>query len=147
MSVLETNAPPSEPLREGVVIQVNKGGLIFLEDSKSRQKYVLTLDKLAGYRGETLRETGLRPGSRLRFMAADDSIEYAEITDDSQKNATSTLTVPEVAQSLRVSEKTVYKLIKQGSLPSIRVGRLMRIPDTALKLFLSAGAGSNEPKL
>ena len=33
------------------------------------------------------------------------------------------LTVPEVAEILRVCTKTVYKLIKEGSIPHVKIGR------------------------
>lgn len=36
------------------------------------------------------------------------------------------LTVPEVARLLRVTTKTVYKLVHAGQLRSFRVGRVMR---------------------
>lgn len=36
------------------------------------------------------------------------------------------LTVPEVAEYLRVNPKTVYQLIQRGDLASFRVGRVLR---------------------
>ncbi len=46
------------------------------------------------------------------------------------------LTVPEVAAELRVSRMTVYRLIKGGDLPSIRIGRNIRVPENALDTFV-----------
>lgn len=37
------------------------------------------------------------------------------------------LTVGEVAQQMRVSKMTVYRLIKSGQLPAIRVGKNYRL--------------------
>lgn len=37
------------------------------------------------------------------------------------------LTVKEVADRLRVSKMTVYRLIQDGSLPAVRLGRSFRI--------------------
>ena len=42
------------------------------------------------------------------------------------------LTVPEVAEILRVCTKTVYKLIKDSDIPSVKVGREIRISKARL---------------
>lgn len=42
------------------------------------------------------------------------------------------LTVAEVAQLLRVSKMTVYRLVHAGELPAVRFGRSFRVPETAL---------------
>ena len=49
------------------------------------------------------------------------------------------LTVAEVAEVLRVSNMTVYRLIKAGELPALRVGKNYRIREDELEAFLSAG--------
>lgn len=46
------------------------------------------------------------------------------------------LTVTEVAEILRVSTKTVYKLIKEKSLPAVKVGRENRIAKSQLIDYL-----------
>lgn len=46
------------------------------------------------------------------------------------------LTVPEVAGRLRVSRMTVYRLVHDGTIPSIRVGRGFRINPIDLDVFL-----------
>jgi excisionase family DNA binding protein len=46
------------------------------------------------------------------------------------------LTVAEVARQLRVSNMTVYRLIKAGSMGAVRVGRGYRIPDGDLRKYL-----------
>ena len=48
----------------------------------------------------------------------------------------SALTADETAQILRVSTKTIYHLIKEGSLPAIKVGRGYRIAKSVLIDFL-----------
>ena len=48
------------------------------------------------------------------------------------------LTVGEVAGLMRVSNMTVYRLIKSGQLPAIRVGKNYRIRGADLVAFLSA---------
>ena len=49
------------------------------------------------------------------------------------------LTVAEVADLLRVSNMTVYRLIKAGQLGAIRVGKNYRIPQDDLDAYLEEG--------
>jgi len=42
------------------------------------------------------------------------------------------LTVAEVAETMRVSTMTVYRLVHAGELPAIRFGRSFRIPESAV---------------
>lgn len=46
------------------------------------------------------------------------------------------LTVAEVAELLRVSTMTVYRLIRSGELPAVRVGRNYRVRRGALDTYL-----------
>ena len=48
------------------------------------------------------------------------------------------LTVREVAETMRVSNMTVYRLIRAGDLPAIRVGKHFRIRDHELNDYLDA---------
>lgn len=48
------------------------------------------------------------------------------------------LTVREVADAMRVSQMTVYRLIKSGELPAIRVGRNFRIRESELDRYFDA---------
>ena len=50
------------------------------------------------------------------------------------------LTVAEVAERLRVSTMTVYRLIQRGELAALRIGRSYRIEPSALDAYLSAGS-------
>lgn len=47
------------------------------------------------------------------------------------------LTVNEVADLLRVSRMTVYRLIKEGSMPALRVGRSYRLREDDVDDYLS----------
>lgn len=49
------------------------------------------------------------------------------------------LTVAEVADLLRVSNMTVYRLIKAGQIGAIRVGKNYRIPQADLDEYLEMG--------
>lgn len=46
------------------------------------------------------------------------------------------LTVAEVASAMRVSNMTVYRLIKGGELPAVRVGKSYRLRESDLQRFL-----------
>jgi excisionase family DNA binding protein len=48
------------------------------------------------------------------------------------------LTVAEVAAQLRVSTMTIYRLIRSGELPAVRVGRNYRVRADELELYLQA---------
>lgn len=48
------------------------------------------------------------------------------------------LTVQEVADMLRVSSMTVYRLIKAGELAAVRVGRSFRVRDTDVDAYLAS---------
>lgn len=47
------------------------------------------------------------------------------------------LTVSEVGDAMRVSSMTVYRLIKTGELPAVRVGKNYRIRQRDLESFLN----------
>lgn len=42
------------------------------------------------------------------------------------------LTVAEVAEVMRVSKMTVYRLVHAGELPAVRFGRSYRVPESAV---------------
>jgi excisionase family DNA binding protein len=46
------------------------------------------------------------------------------------------LTVAEVAAMMRVSKMTVYRLVHNGELPAVRVGRSFRVPEEAVHEYL-----------
>ena len=46
------------------------------------------------------------------------------------------LTVAEVAEMMRVSKMTVYRLVHSGELPAVRVGRSFRVPQKAVHDYL-----------
>lgn len=47
------------------------------------------------------------------------------------------LTVTEVARLLRISRGTAYEAVRTGQLPSIRFGRVIRVPRHALECLLA----------
>ena len=48
------------------------------------------------------------------------------------------LTVREVADTMRVSTMTVYRLIRDGAMPAIRVGKHFRLRSEDVDAFLDA---------
>jgi excisionase family DNA binding protein len=55
------------------------------------------------------------------------------------RTAVTFLTVAEVAAIMRVSKMTVYRLVHNGELAAVRVGRSFRVPEPAVRDYL-AGA-------
>lgn len=49
------------------------------------------------------------------------------------------MTVPEVAEILRVSKMTVYRMVHRGDIEAIRVGRSFRIPAAEVRRVLKDG--------
>lgn len=54
------------------------------------------------------------------------------------------LTVAEVADAMRVSNMTVYRILRSGELPAVRVGRSYRVPEEALEDYLATHTVSPE---
>jgi excisionase family DNA binding protein len=52
------------------------------------------------------------------------------------------LTVAEVAEMMRVSSMTVYRMVHAGELPAVRFGRSYRIPESAVEQWVQAGASN-----
>ncbi len=48
------------------------------------------------------------------------------------------LTVGDVSQIVKVSERTIWKWVKSGDLPSVRLGRLVRVRPQDLDVFVEA---------
>jgi excisionase family DNA binding protein len=60
------------------------------------------------------------------------------MTSDAQPFVSSgLLTVSEVAAAMRVSNMTVYRLIKNGDLPAVRVGKNYRIREADVERYLT----------
>jgi excisionase family DNA binding protein len=62
-------------------------------------------------------------------------------TDVSTNKEQRWLKVSEVAQLLRVSKMTVYRLITSGELRSARVGRSYRLTEDDVNAYLQRGVG------
>lgn len=52
------------------------------------------------------------------------------------------LTVAEVAELMRVSVMTVYRMVQSGELPAVRFGRSYRIPEAAVVDLVTIPAAS-----
>lgn len=53
------------------------------------------------------------------------------------KGTPDVMTVMEAAKALRCSKNTVYKLIKEGRVAVVRVGRCFKVPKSALVEFMT----------
>lgn len=54
------------------------------------------------------------------------------------------LTPEQVRQMLGVGQRTAYRLLRTGAIPSVRMGRIYRIPKTAVIDYLCAGENSEK---
>lgn len=64
--------------------------------------------------------------------------------DKKTMESAATLTVEEAALELRISRSLAYEAVRQGEIPSIRVGRRILVPRHAFSLMLErAGTGSS----
>lgn len=50
------------------------------------------------------------------------------------------LTVAEVADVMRVSKMTVYRLVHSGDMPAVRFGRSYRVPESAVEQYVRRAA-------
>lgn len=49
------------------------------------------------------------------------------------------LLVSEVSEILRIPKILTYRLIKQGAIPSIRIGKRIRVPEERLREWIESG--------
>ena len=54
------------------------------------------------------------------------------------------LTPDDVAARLNVQRAMVYSLLRRRTLPSVRVGRLLRVPAEAVRRFIEVGGSRSE---
>ena len=74
-------------------------------------------------------------------MSQNPQTEYQTVEKDS--NDSLVLTAGETARLLRLSKTTVYDQIRQGSIPSIRIGKRILIPRAALMRKLEEAVGKD----
>ena len=60
------------------------------------------------------------------------------MTQMNQSQQDKFLTIAEVADIMRVSKMTVYRLVHGGELPAVRVGRSFRVSESAVNAYLNA---------
>lgn len=53
------------------------------------------------------------------------------------------MTVAEVADVMRVSKMTVYRLVHSGELPAVQFGRSYRVPESAVQHYLGQAMMQN----
>jgi excisionase family DNA binding protein len=54
------------------------------------------------------------------------------------------LTVAEVAELMRVSKMTVYRLVHSGQMPAVQFGRSYRVPESAVEQYLRSASVEGE---
>lgn len=65
----------------------------------------------------------------------------ASVTPNVTADAQDVMTVPEAAKLLRVNHKTVRAACAKGTLPHVRIGKLIRLSRTALLRWIETGRG------
>ncbi len=75
------------------------------------------------------------------IMSQSPQTEYKTAVKDS--NTSLVLTAGETARLLRLSKTTVYDQIRQGAIPSIRIGKRILIPRAALMRKLEEVVGKD----
>lgn len=55
-----------------------------------------------------------------------------------KENIPRVLSVSQMAQKLGICRNTAYKLVKSGKIRSIRIGRAIRIPESALLDYINS---------
>lgn len=59
-------------------------------------------------------------------------------SNGSQLGRKEALTVEEAARRLSIGRGLAYEMVRQGKIPAIRLGRVIRIPNEALDAMLAA---------
>ena len=62
---------------------------------------------------------------------------FCPMTHAPAPQGTALLKIPEVAAELRVTRSTVYRLINEKKIPTVRVGGITRVERTALAKFIA----------
>ena len=83
-----------------------------------------------GQRPMTARPMAMRPATGQPMTAG-------PVLQRPAPRAVSFLTVTEVAAIMRVSKMTVYRLVHGGELAAVRVGRSFRVPEPAVRDYLT----------
>lgn len=55
------------------------------------------------------------------------------------------LTVKEMAQKLKLSSQTLYKMVRQGEIPGVKVGNQWRFDPSQVHTWLTTKNGSEAP--
>lgn len=53
-------------------------------------------------------------------------------------------TLDEIADTLKVTRRTLYTYIKEGKLNAVKIGRSWRVSEEALKDFISTGTSAQK---
>ena len=68
-----------------------------------------------------------------------------EVIDDSAATRDHLLKVPQVAQELRISERSVFRLIANGELEALRIGKKsLRVTRDALRAYVARQPRTND---
>jgi excisionase family DNA binding protein len=80
-------------------------------------------------------DSGVSAGANAP-SSPDGPSDAGQYTDAERLGELRFLTVAEVATLMRVSKMTVYRLVNAATLPAVRVGRSVRVPEQAVHDYL-----------
>lgn len=69
------------------------------------------------------------------------------MNDDNKATRKLAVRVPEAARLLDVSRSKAYELIRTGEIPSIRVGKTVRVPLMELEMWVSRKSGAAQKEV
>jgi excisionase family DNA binding protein len=58
-----------------------------------------------------------------------------------------TMTIPEAAEKLGIGRNQGYEAARSGQIPTIKIGKRLLVPETALENKLANAGGSNRDKV
>jgi excisionase family DNA binding protein len=102
-----------------------------------------TLPRQAGYGQRPVQRSVVHGGSQFAPAGARPQhpgmapMVQRPVERPAQRPVATFLTVAEVAAIMRVSKMTVYRLVHAGELAAVRVGRSFRVPEPAVRAYLS----------
>jgi excisionase family DNA binding protein len=136
--VLTLQAPPSAhplagSLRESVNTPSRRGRAAHNGAARQRAHVAGRLDTGASPSDSA----SLSGGMPLVEAHTASSQQLADTPPDFDEHEISLLTVGEVAEVMRVSKMTVYRMVHSGQLTALRVGRGFRVPARAVRTYLT----------
>lgn len=85
--------------------------------------------------------------AQLASLIAEQRREHAEVPEQRARSmpARKLLTVEEAAEQLGIGRTSMYRLVRNGGIESVRIGRLRRVPTDAITNYISRLTANEQP--